>query len=190
MTSITKQHIGKYTYLYESTSYRDKQGRPRNKKNKNRNNKPKHQRNNLHTTIHKNPPPNTNNNNHHKQHKKNHRQNQNLRHTILPNPTRPKNKPNTNPKNNIPHKLERHLHPSQLPNNPKQPSHVLPRMANRKPLAKRNRKTHQPKNKPTINRHNRRPKKPILQTMAQPHKRTRTHSPRHNQHLLLLHKTK
>ncbi len=32
MSSITKQHIGKYTYLYESTSYRDDQGRPRNKK--------------------------------------------------------------------------------------------------------------------------------------------------------------
>jgi hypothetical protein len=34
MVSITKQHVGKYTYLYESTSYRDKQGRPRNKKTK------------------------------------------------------------------------------------------------------------------------------------------------------------
>lgn len=32
MSSITKQHVGKYTYLYESTSYRDKQGRPRNHK--------------------------------------------------------------------------------------------------------------------------------------------------------------
>lgn len=32
MASITKQRIGKYTYLYESTSYRDEQGRPRNKK--------------------------------------------------------------------------------------------------------------------------------------------------------------
>jgi len=34
MTSITKQHIGKHTYLYQSTSYRDPQGRPRNKKTK------------------------------------------------------------------------------------------------------------------------------------------------------------
>ena len=32
MTCITRQHIGKYTYLYESTSYRDQQGQPRNKK--------------------------------------------------------------------------------------------------------------------------------------------------------------
>jgi len=32
MASITKQRIGKYTYLYESTSFRDEQGRPRNKK--------------------------------------------------------------------------------------------------------------------------------------------------------------
>lgn len=32
MASITKQRIGKYTYLYESTSYRDEKGRPRNKK--------------------------------------------------------------------------------------------------------------------------------------------------------------
>ena len=32
MSCITKQHVGKYTYLYESTSYRDKQGRPRNHK--------------------------------------------------------------------------------------------------------------------------------------------------------------
>jgi len=34
MTSITKQHIGKYTYLYQSTSYRNQQGLPRNKKTK------------------------------------------------------------------------------------------------------------------------------------------------------------
>lgn len=32
MTCITRQHIGKYTYLYESTSYRDEKGKPRNKK--------------------------------------------------------------------------------------------------------------------------------------------------------------
>jgi hypothetical protein len=32
MASVTKQRIGKYTYLYESTSFRDKQGRPRNSK--------------------------------------------------------------------------------------------------------------------------------------------------------------
>jgi hypothetical protein len=32
MPSITKQHQGKYTYLYESHSYRDDQGRPRNHK--------------------------------------------------------------------------------------------------------------------------------------------------------------
>ena len=32
MTCITKQHVGKYTYLYESTSYRNEQGQPRNKK--------------------------------------------------------------------------------------------------------------------------------------------------------------
>jgi len=32
MASITRQRIGKYTYLYESTSFRDEQGRPRNKK--------------------------------------------------------------------------------------------------------------------------------------------------------------
>jgi transposase len=32
MPSITKQRQGKYTYLYESTSYRDEQGRPRNHK--------------------------------------------------------------------------------------------------------------------------------------------------------------
>jgi len=32
MTCITQQHVGKYTYLYESTSYRDEQGKPRNKK--------------------------------------------------------------------------------------------------------------------------------------------------------------
>jgi len=34
MASVTKQRIGKYTYLYESVSYRDKLGRPRNKKDK------------------------------------------------------------------------------------------------------------------------------------------------------------
>ena len=34
MACITRQHIGKYTYLYESESFRDKQGRPRNKKTK------------------------------------------------------------------------------------------------------------------------------------------------------------
>jgi hypothetical protein len=34
MASITHQHVGKYTYLYESSSYRDDQGRPRNKKTK------------------------------------------------------------------------------------------------------------------------------------------------------------
>jgi len=32
MSSITKQKMGKYTYLYESTSFRNDQGRPRNKK--------------------------------------------------------------------------------------------------------------------------------------------------------------
>ena len=32
MTCITKQHVGKHTYLYESTSFRDELGRPRNKK--------------------------------------------------------------------------------------------------------------------------------------------------------------
>jgi transposase len=32
MSCITKQHVGKYTYLYESTSYRDEKGRPRNHK--------------------------------------------------------------------------------------------------------------------------------------------------------------
>ena len=32
--SITKQRIGKYTYLYESVSYRDDLGRPRNYKTK------------------------------------------------------------------------------------------------------------------------------------------------------------
>jgi transposase len=32
MASITKQHVGKYTYIYESVSYRDEHGRPRNKK--------------------------------------------------------------------------------------------------------------------------------------------------------------
>ena len=32
MTCITRQHVGKHTYLYESTSYRDELGRPRNKK--------------------------------------------------------------------------------------------------------------------------------------------------------------
>ena len=34
MASITKQRIGKYTYLYESVSYRDEHGRPRNNKTK------------------------------------------------------------------------------------------------------------------------------------------------------------
>lgn len=34
MASITRQTIGKYTYLYESQSYRDEQGRPRNRKEK------------------------------------------------------------------------------------------------------------------------------------------------------------
>ena len=34
VVSITKQRIGKYTYLYQSQSYRDQQGRPRNKKTK------------------------------------------------------------------------------------------------------------------------------------------------------------
>ena len=34
MASITKQRIGKYTYLYESLSFRDECGRPRNKKTK------------------------------------------------------------------------------------------------------------------------------------------------------------
>ncbi|MDD2402808.1 MAG: transposase [Clostridia bacterium] len=32
MSCITKQRVGKYTYLYESTSYRDTDGKPRNKK--------------------------------------------------------------------------------------------------------------------------------------------------------------
>lgn len=32
MDCITRQHIGKYTYLYESLSFRDEQGRPRKKK--------------------------------------------------------------------------------------------------------------------------------------------------------------
>ena len=32
MSSITKQRIGKYIYLYESTSYWDKEKGPRNKK--------------------------------------------------------------------------------------------------------------------------------------------------------------
>jgi len=32
MSSITKQHQGKYTYLYESHSFRDDKGRPRNRK--------------------------------------------------------------------------------------------------------------------------------------------------------------
>jgi len=34
MASITRQHVGKYTYLYESVSFRDELGRPRNKKTK------------------------------------------------------------------------------------------------------------------------------------------------------------
>ena len=32
MSCITKQHIGKYTYIYKSTSYRDQNGKPRNRK--------------------------------------------------------------------------------------------------------------------------------------------------------------
>ena len=32
MTCITRQHVGKYTYLYESTSYVDELKRPRNTK--------------------------------------------------------------------------------------------------------------------------------------------------------------
>ncbi len=32
MTCISRQNIGKYTYLYESVSFRDQNGRPRNKK--------------------------------------------------------------------------------------------------------------------------------------------------------------
>ena len=32
MSCITKQHVGKYTYLYESTSFRNAEGKPRNKK--------------------------------------------------------------------------------------------------------------------------------------------------------------
>ena len=34
IASITKQPVGKYTYLYESVSYRDDLGRPRNRKTK------------------------------------------------------------------------------------------------------------------------------------------------------------
>ena len=34
MASITKQRVGKYTYLYESVSYRNEDGKPRNKKHK------------------------------------------------------------------------------------------------------------------------------------------------------------
>jgi hypothetical protein len=34
MASVTKQHQGKYTYLYEPVSFRDEQGRPRNRKTK------------------------------------------------------------------------------------------------------------------------------------------------------------
>ena len=32
MSCITKQHVGKYTYLYESTSFRNAEGKPRNRK--------------------------------------------------------------------------------------------------------------------------------------------------------------
>lgn len=32
MTCISRQTVGKYTYLYESVSFRDQNGRPRNKK--------------------------------------------------------------------------------------------------------------------------------------------------------------
>ena len=32
LSSITKQHVGKYTHLYDPTSYRAKQGRSRNHK--------------------------------------------------------------------------------------------------------------------------------------------------------------
>ncbi len=32
MTCISRQNVGKYTYLYESVSFRDQNGRPRNKK--------------------------------------------------------------------------------------------------------------------------------------------------------------
>jgi transposase len=34
MTCVTKQHVGKYTYYYESSSYRDENGKVRNKKKK------------------------------------------------------------------------------------------------------------------------------------------------------------
>ena len=34
VASITKQRVGKYTYIYKSVSFRDEQGRPRNKKSK------------------------------------------------------------------------------------------------------------------------------------------------------------
>ena len=30
MSSIIRQKVGKHTYLYESTSYRDAEGKPRN----------------------------------------------------------------------------------------------------------------------------------------------------------------
>ena len=32
MACISRQNFGKYTYLYESVSFRDQNGRPRNKK--------------------------------------------------------------------------------------------------------------------------------------------------------------
>ncbi len=32
MACISRQNVGKYTYLYESASFRDQNGRPRNKK--------------------------------------------------------------------------------------------------------------------------------------------------------------
>jgi hypothetical protein len=32
MACISRQNVGKYTYLYESVSFRDQNGRPRNKK--------------------------------------------------------------------------------------------------------------------------------------------------------------
>jgi hypothetical protein len=34
MTCVTKQHVGKYTYYYESSSYRDEYGKVKNKKRK------------------------------------------------------------------------------------------------------------------------------------------------------------
>jgi len=32
MSSIIRQRVGKYIYLYESTSYRNEEGKPRNKR--------------------------------------------------------------------------------------------------------------------------------------------------------------